>query len=55
MEVFVEVREGEATSYEEAKEVPERKPMSLRTRGKSVLPTGVLNRLFGFSTLKVGI
>ena len=52
---FVEVGEGEATGYGETEEVPKRKATSLRTMGRYVLLAGVLNRLFGFSILKVGI
>jgi len=54
MEVFVKVGEGEAIGCGEAEEVLERKVMSLRIMGRSVLPAGILMRLFGFSTLRFG-
>ena len=49
---FVEVGEGVAPSCGGAKEIIECRALNLRTRGKYVLPTGVLNRLL---TLGVGI
>ena len=48
---FVEVDEGVALCYGRAKEVLECKALNLQTKGRSVLPAGVMNRLL---TLDVG-
>ena len=49
---LAEVGEGVAPGCGGAKEVLECRALNLRTKSRSILPTGVLNRLL---TLRVGI